>query len=221
MHFHLPKPLHGWRALVGEVGIIVLGVIIALAFEQAAERIHWSQQVYAARAGIHREMTFDLAYFADRLRVAPCLDRDLAAAQQRIDTSAATGSTPSPAIAADSPGRLLLVGDYEAQQSAQNLVHFARAIRRSHQHVDGTHTSLFKSECLSNAALDSVAVRRPCSVPAGDQHAQAGGPSLARGKIKHIAFKAAPGALTQQALELSLAPDTSPGIQPEALCARG
>ena len=124
MHFHLPKPLHGWRALVGEVGIIVLGVIIALAFEQAAERIHWSRQVYAARAGIHREMTFDLAYFADRLRVAPCLDRDLAVAQQRIDTSAVTGSTPSPVIGTDSPGRLLLVSDYQAQQSAQNLVHF-------------------------------------------------------------------------------------------------
>jgi hypothetical protein len=25
MHFHLPKPLHGWRVFAGEVGIIVLG----------------------------------------------------------------------------------------------------------------------------------------------------------------------------------------------------
>ena len=30
MHLHLPKPLHGWRAFVGEVGIIVIGVLIAL-----------------------------------------------------------------------------------------------------------------------------------------------------------------------------------------------
>jgi hypothetical protein len=30
MHFHLPKPLHGWREFAGEVGIIVLGVLIAL-----------------------------------------------------------------------------------------------------------------------------------------------------------------------------------------------
>jgi uncharacterized membrane protein YraQ (UPF0718 family) len=29
MHFHLPKPLHGWREFKGEVGIIVLGVLIA------------------------------------------------------------------------------------------------------------------------------------------------------------------------------------------------
>ena len=33
MHIHLPKPLHGWRAFLGEVGIIVLGVLIALAAE--------------------------------------------------------------------------------------------------------------------------------------------------------------------------------------------
>jgi hypothetical protein len=37
MHFHLPKPLHGWREFVGEVGIIVIGVPIALAAEQVVE----------------------------------------------------------------------------------------------------------------------------------------------------------------------------------------
>ena len=37
MHFHLPKPLHGWRELIGEVGIIVVGVLIALSAEQLVE----------------------------------------------------------------------------------------------------------------------------------------------------------------------------------------
>lgn len=40
MHFRLPKPLHGWRTFVGEVGIIVLGVLIALGAEQAAQTAH-------------------------------------------------------------------------------------------------------------------------------------------------------------------------------------
>lgn len=40
MHLHLPKPLHGWRAFAGEVGIIVLGVLIALGAEQLVETIH-------------------------------------------------------------------------------------------------------------------------------------------------------------------------------------
>lgn len=38
MHLKLPKPLHGWRAFAGEVGIVVLGVILALAFGEAAFR---------------------------------------------------------------------------------------------------------------------------------------------------------------------------------------
>lgn len=37
MRMHLPKPLHGWREFIGEVGIIVLGVLIALGFQQGAE----------------------------------------------------------------------------------------------------------------------------------------------------------------------------------------
>ena len=36
MRFNLPKPLHGWREFAGEVGVIVLGVLIALGFEQIA-----------------------------------------------------------------------------------------------------------------------------------------------------------------------------------------
>ena len=40
MHFHLPKPLHGWREFAGEVGIIVIGVLIALGAEQVVETLH-------------------------------------------------------------------------------------------------------------------------------------------------------------------------------------
>ncbi len=62
MHIHLPKPLHGWREFVGEVGVIVIGVLIALGAEQVVERARWAREVRDARAAIHREMTFDLAF---------------------------------------------------------------------------------------------------------------------------------------------------------------
>jgi hypothetical protein len=39
MHVHLPKPQHGWRAFAGEVGIIVIGVLIALGVEQIASAV--------------------------------------------------------------------------------------------------------------------------------------------------------------------------------------
>jgi hypothetical protein len=56
MHFHLPKPVHGWRALVGEVGIIVVGVLIALAAEQAVQSIEWRHKVGAAIADMNNEL---------------------------------------------------------------------------------------------------------------------------------------------------------------------
>lgn len=42
MHFHLPKPLHGWREFSGEVGIIVIGVLIALGAQQVVQ--DWSDR---------------------------------------------------------------------------------------------------------------------------------------------------------------------------------
>ena len=37
MHFHLPKPPENWRDLLNEVGVIVIGILIALALEQVVE----------------------------------------------------------------------------------------------------------------------------------------------------------------------------------------
>ena len=42
MHFRLPKPLHGWREFTGEVGIIVIGVLIALGAQAVVE--HFNDQ---------------------------------------------------------------------------------------------------------------------------------------------------------------------------------
>jgi hypothetical protein len=56
MHFHLPKPIHGWRAFVGEVAIIVLGVLIALGAEQAVHSIEWREKVAAAIADMDNEL---------------------------------------------------------------------------------------------------------------------------------------------------------------------
>lgn len=49
MHFHMPKPLHGWREFAGEVGIIVIGVLIALGAEQVVETVHGNAEVRAFR----------------------------------------------------------------------------------------------------------------------------------------------------------------------------
>src|SRR5689334_672839 len=74
MHFHLPKPLHGWRAFAGEVGIIVIGVLIALGADQAVERWQWRAQAEEARTALRNEIGQDnLPQAYARLALAPCL----------------------------------------------------------------------------------------------------------------------------------------------------
>lgn len=78
MHVHLPKPLHGWREFAGEVGIIVLGVLIALAAEQLVENLHWHQKVRRAEDAMRLELAQDdgpQAY--GRVIIGPCLDAKL------------------------------------------------------------------------------------------------------------------------------------------------
>jgi hypothetical protein len=78
MHFHLPKPLHGWRAFAGEVGIIVLGVLIALGAERLVSSFTWSMDVRDFRAAVDTELEFDLAASEYRVQQTPCLQRRLA-----------------------------------------------------------------------------------------------------------------------------------------------
>ena len=61
MHFHLPKPLHGWRQFAGEVGIIVLGVLIALGAEQVVETLHWRHEVSLFRSSVDHEIANNLS----------------------------------------------------------------------------------------------------------------------------------------------------------------
>ena len=77
MHFHLPKPLHGWREFAGEVGIIVIGVLIALGAEQVVQELHWHNAVSTQREALHAEIRGDLSTASYRLLQEPCISRRL------------------------------------------------------------------------------------------------------------------------------------------------
>src|SRR5437588_6426268 len=72
MHFHLPKPLHGWRAFVGEVGIIVIGVLIALTAEQVVDAIHWHEKVRVAERNVNFEINVQLDAAEETLALSDC-----------------------------------------------------------------------------------------------------------------------------------------------------
>jgi hypothetical protein len=77
MHVHMPKPLHGWRAFAGEVGIIVLGVLIALGAQQFVESLNSSQNVRQTRSAIDAELSHDLAALQFRLNQRDCVTHRL------------------------------------------------------------------------------------------------------------------------------------------------
>jgi hypothetical protein len=94
MHIHLPKPLHGWRDFVGEVGIIVLGVLIALGAEQLVQATHDHSEVAELRAAMRAELAVDRARYEQNAEEAHCMLARLDA----IDAWAAT-APPSARIA--------------------------------------------------------------------------------------------------------------------------
>jgi hypothetical protein len=59
MEIHRPKAPHGWRELAKEVGIIVIGVLIALGAEQVVQRIEWHHKTEAAEEAMRLELSKD------------------------------------------------------------------------------------------------------------------------------------------------------------------
>jgi hypothetical protein len=86
MGSHLPKPLHGWRAFAGEVGVIVLGVLIALAAQEFAESLSWRQKVNAALGDMNDELrSGDGPEAYERLAIRDCVTTHLAKARSAVE----------------------------------------------------------------------------------------------------------------------------------------
>lgn len=53
---HRGRAVHSWNDLIGEIGVIVLGVLIALAAQQAVELVHWNGQLADTRKALRDEL---------------------------------------------------------------------------------------------------------------------------------------------------------------------
>jgi hypothetical protein len=91
MHVHPPKPLHGWREFFGEVGIIVLGILIALGGEQAVEALHWRHVVGETRESLGHTVEDAYAAMLSRQEMQACVDHKLAEIGIILDRHASGG----------------------------------------------------------------------------------------------------------------------------------
>jgi hypothetical protein len=83
MHLHRPKPLHGWREISLEIGVIVVGIIIAIGLEQTVELVHHGQQRAQLADELRKDGEGNRGYIRD----------DIAKTQAILDWALAQAST--------------------------------------------------------------------------------------------------------------------------------
>ncbi|GAA4721302.1 hypothetical protein H9L13_09845 [Sphingomonas lutea] len=71
------KPLHGWRQFLGEVGIIVAGVLIALAGQELVESRRWRGDVAEARASLDSQLLESKYASTERIALHACTAHQL------------------------------------------------------------------------------------------------------------------------------------------------
>src|SRR6266542_2991990 len=139
MRFHLPKPLHGWREFAGEVGVIVIGVLIALGGEQLVTAVHSRSEANDARQAIRGELEFNMARLTSRSAQKNCAERRIADLQSLLDRTAAGAALKAPQWvgrpqfwtmqtarwdATSEAGRAALLSAKELADYAQMYTHF-------------------------------------------------------------------------------------------------
>ena len=129
MEIHKPKPVHNWREFLSEVGVIVLGICIAISLEQLVESWHWDREVKEARQSLAAEIAADnLNLFAFRVAIAPCVEKQLSQVDA-ILTALEAGSdvTKIPLLPARPPASALIRdNEWQSERASQVLTHFPR-----------------------------------------------------------------------------------------------
>ena len=66
-------PPNGWNAVGWEVAIVVLGVVIALAAQQAVETARWREEVRRTEEALTAEIAESVVHASERQMIGPCL----------------------------------------------------------------------------------------------------------------------------------------------------
>lgn len=123
----IPAPaeaLPGWRATLREIGIVTLGVLIAIAFGQVVDAVHWAGEVKTARGQLTTEMARANQNFAFRVAAKACIDRRLDALEDVIERVARRQPVPRLGPVIDDIGNAYNANAWEIHRASQTLSHF-------------------------------------------------------------------------------------------------
>ena len=91
------SPSMGWRAFWSEIVIVVLGVVIALAANEAVQEWSWRNKVADAEARLQVDIAWAFLWAAEKYATQPCVDEQLAALSRNVLESGKT-LAPAPVV---------------------------------------------------------------------------------------------------------------------------
>lgn len=127
------SPSMGWPVFWSEILIVVLGVVIALAANEAVQEWTWRSKVQDAESRLKQESRLLFAWHAEVVVTQPCVEAQLEALGRRLLASGAL-LQPAPIhrtkegtrFVARVPGRPYVFGTWEALGADGTATHFAR-----------------------------------------------------------------------------------------------
>jgi len=78
------SPPHGWNAVAWELGIVVIGVLIALGAQQVAEDINDRYLARQAEDHIRAELAYNSAFASERVATGDCIRSSIVDVRQRL-----------------------------------------------------------------------------------------------------------------------------------------
>ena len=121
MKLSMLRPREGWRAFAGEVGVVVLGVLLALGAQEIAETIDDRSEAAATRESLANEIEESLAVLELRKAAQPCIDRRLKELRAIVNDWGRTGSFETPRWVSQATWFAFDTARFEAAQSAGRL----------------------------------------------------------------------------------------------------
>lgn len=198
-----PTPVKGWRLFLGEVGVIVLGVLIALGAQQAVEEIRIRGDVRTFRETIDHEISLNLYVYDFRSRQVDCVKWQIDELNDWLAQARAGKNVPG--INGNSPFALSPYRSAWENKDADVFANLPYAVRLKYAEFYDELSNNMEIRLLEVKAWNELATyREPGPITLGD-----------RRKIRSVLGAARSlNALLPQNLEVSRKIATDLGIKP-------
>ena len=156
----LPTPLKGWRVFAGEVGVIVLGVLLALGAQELAEDIQMRADVREFRRTIDHEIGLNLFVYEVRSRGSACNEKRI---RDLIDwVKQARAGQQLPQIV---PGSPIAISPYRSAWDSRDSIVFSHVPTKRRQKYAEFYDELGLNWENSRRELDTWFILQRFAVP--------------------------------------------------------